>query len=72
MHLTGTAAGSRQYFSVLTAGVNYYFYGHRLKLTNEIMYLPQGLPLDDSGGDVLTSSKGHGEFSFVSQLQLLL
>jgi hypothetical protein len=72
MHLQGTPAGSRNYFHVITAGVNYYWYGHRAKLTAEVIYLPNGLPIDDSGGDVLASGPGKGELSGVVQFQLLL
>jgi hypothetical protein len=72
IRLQGTPAGSRNYFHVITAGVNYYWYGHRAKLTAEVIYLPNGLPIDDSGGDVLASGPGKGELSGVVQFQLLL
>ena len=52
--------------------MNYYFHGHNVKLSGEAIYLPQGLPFDDNGSDVLASPNGHGEFSFVAQFQLLL
>jgi len=72
MHLSGTPAGSRSYFNVITAGVNYYWYGHRAKLTAEIQYLPQGLPIDNTSNDMLASPAGHGEISGIVQFQLLL
>jgi hypothetical protein len=72
IHVAGTAAGSRNYFNDVTVGVNYYFVGHRAKLTAEVQYLPNGLPFDDTGNDVVTSSNGKGEFSGVVQFQLLL
>ena len=72
MHLQGTPAGSRNYFHVITAGVNYYWHGHRAKITAEVIYLPNGLPIDDSGGDVLASGPGKGELSGIVQFQLLL
>ena len=72
MHLLGTPSGSRTNIQVITAGANYYFHGHRLKLTTEILWLPNGTPLDDNGGDILVGATGKSEVSFVTQLQLLL
>lgn len=72
MHVEGTAAGSRNYFQVLTAGVNYYFVGHRAKLTAEVQYLPQGIPFADGASDILASQKGRGEISAEVQFQLLI
>ncbi|MDB5358522.1 MAG: phosphate-selective porin family protein [Phycisphaerales bacterium] len=72
MRLQGTVAGSRNYVQVLTGGVNYYFYGHRAKLTAQAAYLPNGIPIDDTPNDVLTNGDGHGEFVFIAQFQLLL
>ena len=72
MHLAGTAAGSHNYFSVITGGVNYYFVGHRAKLTGEVIYLPNGIPIDDGASDTLTSPNGRSEVSVVVQFQLLL
>ena len=71
-HLRGTPAGSRNDFDDITVGFNYYIIGHRAKLTAEIQYLPEGLPIDDSGSDVLASKPGKGEISGVVQFQLLL
>jgi hypothetical protein len=71
MHVAGTPAGSENNIHVITAGVNYYWVGHRAKLTAEIQYLPNGLPFDDSGNDLLTNN-GNGELSAVLQFQLLL
>jgi len=71
-NLRGTAAGSKNDFSCITAGVNYYFVGHRAKLTAEAIYLPQGIPIDDGASDVLTNPGGRGELSGVVQFQLLL
>ena len=72
IHLEGTAAGSHNYFSVITAGVNYYIVGHRAKLTGEMIYLPHGIPIDDSPSDTLTEPNGRNEISVVLQLQVLL
>ncbi len=72
LHLQGTAAGSHNYIPVITTGANYYFYGHRCKLTGQASYLPNGIPIDDTPNDVLASPNGQGEFLFVAQFQLLL
>jgi len=72
IHLAGDATGSHNSIQAITGGVNYYFYGHRLKLTGEVIWLPEGLPIDDSPNDVLTNSNGKTELSFIAQLQLLL
>ena len=72
IHVAGDAAGSHNYFSDITTGVNYYFYGHRAKLTGQASYLPDGIPLDDTPNDVLTNPGKHGEFLFVAQFQLLI
>jgi hypothetical protein len=71
-HVEGTPAGSHNYFQVLTAGVNYYFVGHRAKFTAQAQYLPNGIPFDDGASDVLTNPHGRAELSFVAQFQLLL
>jgi hypothetical protein len=71
MHVAGTPAGSENNIHNITAGVNYYWVGHRAKVTAEIQYLPNGLPFDDSGNDLL-SNNGKGELSAVLQFQLLL
>jgi len=72
MHVAGTATGSRNYFQVLTAGANYYFVGHRAKLTAEVQYLPQGIPFADGASDILASGNGRGEISASLQFQLLI
>ena len=72
MRLQGTPAGSRNYIQAIAGGVNYYFYGHRLKVTGEVKWLPEGLPFDDTSNDVLANTNGKSEVSFVAQLQLIL
>ncbi|HWE03063.1 MAG TPA: hypothetical protein VG326_11700, partial [Tepidisphaeraceae bacterium] len=72
MHIQGDAAGSHNWLNVVTGGVNYYFHGHRVKLTLQAMWLPQGLPFDDSPSDELSSPNGHREIDFEAQLQILL
>jgi hypothetical protein len=70
--VAGTAAGSRNYFQVLTGGLNYYFVGHRAKITAEIEYLPNGIPFDDGASDIYTSAPKKGEIMGEIQFQLLL
>jgi hypothetical protein len=72
MRLQGTAAGSQNYVHVITAGANFFFQGNRLKLTPEIIYLPRGIPIDDTPSDTFTSAKNRGEVIGEIQLQLLL
>jgi hypothetical protein len=72
IHVAGDANGSRNYFSEITAGANYYFYGHRAKLTGQGVYLPTGIPIDDTPNDVLASPNARGEFVFIGQFQLLI
>jgi hypothetical protein len=35
------------------------------------MYLPNGIPIDDTSSDVLANN-GHGELIFIAQIQLYL
>jgi hypothetical protein len=72
MDLQGIPVHDRSYINVVTAGVNYYFQGHRLKMTGQIMYLPQGLPFDDGPSDELANTNGKTELVYEVQLQLLL
>lgn len=72
MHLAGTKAGSQNWVQAITGGCNIFFYGHRLKLTPEIIYLPKGFPIDDGASDVYTSAPGKGEIVGEVQLQLLI
>ncbi len=72
MHVEGTAAGSNNYIQVITAGVNWYFVGHRAKLTFEAQYLPKGIPFSDGASDILTSSGSRAELVGEVQFQLLI
>jgi hypothetical protein len=72
MHLAGTPTGSHTYIPAVTGGANYYFAGHRAKLTVQGTYLPNGIPIDDTANDVLANPGKHGEFVGVAQFQLLL
>ena len=72
LKLLGTAAGSKKYIPVVAAGANYYFHGHSLKLTGQVTYLPTGLPVDDTGNDLLASPSGKGEVVGIVQVQFAL
>ena len=69
LKLLGTPTGSKKYIPVVAAGANYYFYGHSLKLTGQITYLPTGLPIDDASNDLLASPGGNGEVVGILQVQ---
>jgi hypothetical protein len=71
IHLEGTPAGSHNYVQSIVGGVNYYFVGHRAKLTLQMNYLPHGIPIDDSPNDVFTNN-GKGELLGEIQFQLLI
>ncbi|HEY2587476.1 MAG TPA: hypothetical protein VGI81_17150 [Tepidisphaeraceae bacterium] len=72
MHLQGTKPGSNNWVQAITGGVNFFFHGHRLKLTPEVIYLPKGFPIDDGASDVYTSAPGRSEIVGEIQLQLLI
>jgi hypothetical protein len=71
LHLAGTPAGSHNDVNEISLGLNYYFHGHNLKFTGQVMYLPNGIPINDTSSDVLANN-GHGEVVFIAQMQLLL
>jgi hypothetical protein len=54
----------------ITLGFNYYFQGHRLKLTAAASYLPDGSPIANPQSDLLTNRKN--EVIFQAQLQLMI
>jgi hypothetical protein len=70
-HLEGTPAGSNNYTHAIMGGVNYYFVGHRAKLTAEINFLPNGIPIDDSANDIFKNNN-HAELLGEIQFQMLL
>lgn len=72
LHLQGTKAGSQNWVQAITGGANFFFHGHRLKLTPEVIYLPKGMPIDDGASDVYTSAPNKGEIVGEIQLQLLI
>jgi hypothetical protein len=67
----GLAAGVENEVYEITVGANYYIKGHNAKFTADVVYLPNGTPVADSGGDVL-ASPGETEVIFRAQFQLLL
>jgi hypothetical protein len=71
LYLHGTPAGSHNSVNDISLGVNYYFKGNNLKFTGQVMYLPNGIPINDDGSDVLISN-GRGEVVFITQINLLL
>lgn len=72
MKLAGTAVGTRPWVQAITGGVNVWFEGHRLKLTGEAIWLPNGLPFDDTPNDILGQPNGKSEVVGEIQLQLLI
>lgn len=61
------AAGTDNVVYDATLGLNYYFYGHRAKLSAAATYLPNGSPVDSTIDDVLAS---HGGNEVIAQVQL--
>ncbi|HEX4124736.1 MAG TPA: porin [Tepidisphaeraceae bacterium] len=55
----------------ITAGVVYYFFGQRAKVTFDLSYLPNGAPAADAGND-LTANAGHNTVLARGQFQLWL
>ena len=55
----------------IAAGVNYYYRSHNAKFTVDFLWLPNGTPVADSGGDILVSDDEE-EFVLRAQFQLLL
>jgi hypothetical protein len=54
----------------ITVGTNYYIHGQDLKLTFDVMYLPNGSPVSDTGSGVLVSEDT--QIVVRGQFQLLL
>jgi hypothetical protein len=64
-------AGSDATVNDLTLGFNYYFYGHRAKLSADASYLPNGSPVSATIDDLL-ATKGGQEIIVQVQFQLML
>jgi outer membrane murein-binding lipoprotein Lpp len=74
-HLDGAlgsaAYGAEHNVHELTAGVNYYFYGQRAKMTIDGSWLPRGSPVDADGLGILKDDH-HNELLARVQLQLAI
>jgi hypothetical protein len=55
----------------ITVGFNYYFHGHRAKVTAGASYLPNGSPISNTNSDLL-SNQGGNEVIIEAQFQLIL
>ena len=65
------AGASHKPVHEIAAGVNYYFFRHRAKFTADVLYLPNGCPLNDDGAGIL-ATKGGQEIVLRAQFQLIL
>jgi hypothetical protein len=54
----------------ITIGFNYYFVGHRMKISTAVSYLPDGSPIANTQSDLLTNRKN--EIIFQAQVQLII
>jgi hypothetical protein len=73
--LEDSASGDDDAYNEFTTGVNYFLgaqgrYGHRAKVTVDLLYLPDGAPSNQTGAGVLASDDA--EFVFRAQLSLVL
>ena len=64
-------AGTKSTVHDITAGFNYYFYGHRAKITTGATYLPNGCPVGNTISDLLATKHGN-EWILQAQFQLIL
>jgi hypothetical protein len=72
LHLTQQGIpGLENDVNEFTAGVNYYWYGQAAKFTLDLVYYPNGSPVNDTGTGVLAND-GENEFVLRAQFQLLL
>ena len=65
-------SGSDGDFQVITAGVNYYWKKHSAKFTVDMMYLPNGSPVNDDAAGILDPDANDTQIVFRGQFQLLL
>lgn len=66
-------ADSEDFFHEVTAGVNKYWEGHKLKMTVDVVFLPNGTPTGVGGAGILDSVGEFGEqLAIRGQFQLLL
>ncbi|MEA2734125.1 MAG: hypothetical protein QOE14_576, partial [Humisphaera sp.] len=63
-------AGTDDTLHEFAIGANYYVHGHDLKFTVDVLYMPNGSPVSDTGSGVLASDDT--QFVLRGQFQLLL
>jgi hypothetical protein len=56
----------------ITVGANYYLKGHNAKFTADFVWLPNGSPVTNDGGDILANPLGGDQYVVRVQFQLLL
>ena len=57
----------------ITLGGNYYFYGQRAKVSANVIYLPNGIPINDNTvNDILANPRGGNQVVFQAQFQLII
>jgi hypothetical protein len=59
-------------YHVLTAGVNYYIKSHSAKFTVDMMYLPNGSPVNNDAAGILNPDSDTDQFVIRGQFQILL
>lgn len=72
VNLDSGTAGDDENYHELTAGVNYYMSGHAAKLTMDVVYLPNGVPSNETGIGQLDPDADDDQFVLRGQFQLLL
>jgi hypothetical protein len=68
---TAHGVGSDGDFQVLTAGVNYYWKKQAAKFTLDMMYLPNGSPVNNDAAGILDPDANDTQFVLRGQFQLL-
>jgi len=68
--LATAGGGTENEFHEITAGMNYYFYGHNAKFTLDVTYLPSGAPAGVDQLGILSSDDN--QFVARGQFQLML
>ena len=70
--LDNTDEDEQDTFHEYTAGVNYYLKGHAAKFTADVVYLPEGVPSNETGTGVLDPDGDTDQIVVRAQFQLLL
>lgn len=66
------ATAAHDFISDVTLGFNYYFYGHRAKITAAASYLPDGSPISNTFSDLLATPHSGNEVIVQAQVQVIL